>query len=222
MVFTAMATDYFPRLSSVAADNLKSNQLINQQAEIAILILAPILAILIVFINWIVIALYSSKFVAITGMIIWSALGMYFKAASWSVAFVLLAKGASRLYFWNELLGNIYILGFSLLGYKLAGLEGLGISFLISYFTYLFQVYLITRIKYGFGFQKSFYQLAGLQFILGIICIIVIKIVQTPWTYIISGPVILCSLAFSFQQLDKRIDLKRLVVGKFNNLTARS
>ncbi len=45
MIFTAMGTDYFPRLSEVASNNMESRVLINQQAEIAVLILAPILAV---------------------------------------------------------------------------------------------------------------------------------------------------------------------------------
>jgi O-antigen/teichoic acid export membrane protein len=110
MIFTAMSTDYYPRLSMVASDNIRSRTLINQQAELAILIIAPILAIFLVFIKWIVILIYSTKFVAINEMIHWMALGMYFKAASWAVSIVILAKGASKLYFLNELLANMYIL----------------------------------------------------------------------------------------------------------------
>ncbi len=52
MVFTAMGTDYYPRLSAVAGDNTKATQTINQQAEITLLILAPILVVFMVFINW--------------------------------------------------------------------------------------------------------------------------------------------------------------------------
>ena len=43
MIFTAMGTDYYPRLSAVAKSNELSRQAINQQAEIAILIIAPLL-----------------------------------------------------------------------------------------------------------------------------------------------------------------------------------
>jgi len=45
LVFTAMATDYYPRLAGVANDVSKTNTTINQQIEIAIIILAPILTI---------------------------------------------------------------------------------------------------------------------------------------------------------------------------------
>ena len=101
MVFTAMATDYYPRLAASAQDYQLSRQTINQQAEIALLILAPIIMIFLVFIRWVIIILYTDKFLAIDGMIHWAILGIFFKAASWSIAFIFLAKGASKLFFWK-------------------------------------------------------------------------------------------------------------------------
>lgn len=103
LVFTAMGTDYFPRLSAVAQDRDKMNILVNQQAEIAILILLPIILIFMVFSPEIVYILFSSKFLPINDMIIWAAFAMFFKAASWAIAFQFLAKGSSRLFFINEL-----------------------------------------------------------------------------------------------------------------------
>ena len=43
LIFTAMTKDYFPRLSEVVENKVKTNKIVNQQAEIAILLLAPIL-----------------------------------------------------------------------------------------------------------------------------------------------------------------------------------
>ena len=76
LVFKAMGTDYYPRLSGVANDDKQATLLINQQAEVAILILSPILAVFLIFINWVVILLYSTKFTAVDGMIHWAAMGM--------------------------------------------------------------------------------------------------------------------------------------------------
>ncbi|MCB0476388.1 MAG: oligosaccharide flippase family protein, partial [Flavobacteriaceae bacterium] len=116
MVFTAMSTDYFPRLSAIAGDNQKANRLINQQAEIATLILAPIIAVFIIFINWVIIILYSDKFISIDRMMQWIALGIFFKASSWSMSFIFLAKGKSRLFIFNEVIGGTVMLIFQILG----------------------------------------------------------------------------------------------------------
>lgn len=216
MIFAAMATDYYPRLSAVANDNLRSRKLINQQAEVAILILAPILTVFLVFINWIVILLLSNKFVVINGMIHWAALGMYFKAASWAVAFILLAKGASKLFFWNEILANLYTLGFNIVGYKMAGLDGLGISFMVAYIVYFIQVFFLTRMKYSFSFNRGFYIVAGIQFMLGLLCFALMKSLSSPWTYILGSILIIVSFFYSLRELEERIGLKEFVLKRLD------
>ena len=133
LIFAAMGTDYFPRLSEVAHNNNETKLLVIQQSEIALLILAPILTVFLIFINWVVIILYSVKFTPVNEMIHWAALGMYFKVVSWCIGYIFLAKGASKTFFWSEFLGNSYLLIFNILGYKFFGLEGMGISFLIGY-----------------------------------------------------------------------------------------
>lgn len=211
LVFTALSTDYYPRLSSVAQNNQKGTLLINQQAEIALLILAPILTVFLIFINWAVIVLYSSEFTAVNGMIQWAALGMYCKAASWSISFILLAKGASKLFFWNELVVNIYMLGLNLLGYHFYGLNGLGISYLISYILYFLQVFFLAKYKYEFNFSLEFYKIFSYQLTLVIICFAITMYVSSTIAYILGLPFILISVWYSFRELDKRMDLKRIV-----------
>ncbi|MFN8229383.1 MAG: hypothetical protein U0V03_00510 [Bacteroidia bacterium] len=51
LIFSAMATDYFPRLSASTDNQNKQNEIINQQAEVTILVLAPILILMMVFIK---------------------------------------------------------------------------------------------------------------------------------------------------------------------------
>jgi O-antigen/teichoic acid export membrane protein len=211
MVFSAMSTDYYPRLSAVAQDNIAAAGLINQQAEVAILILAPILSFFLVFINFIILILYTPKFLAVNAMIHWAAMGMYFKAASWSIGFILLAKGASKTFLWNELLGNSYILGFNILGYKLAGLEGMGISFLAAYLVYFIQVFTLAKIKYSFSFNKVFFRVAGIQLAIGLTCFIVVRLLIAPWTYILGSVLVIMSGLFSFIELDKRIGVKEMI-----------
>jgi O-antigen/teichoic acid export membrane protein len=208
LIFTAMSKDYYPRLSGVVKDNIKAKETINQQAEIAILILAPILSVFLVFINWIIFILYSNKFIAVSGMVHLAALGMFFKAVSWSIAYILLAKGASKLFFWNELAANSYLLLFNIAGYKFWGLEGLGISFFAGYLVYFVQVFFIAKMKYSFSLEKAFYKIFGIQFLLGFFCFLTVKLLTSPVSYITGTIFIIFSLLFSIRELDKRIDLR--------------
>lgn len=210
MIFTAMSTDYYPRLAGLASDNTRASELINQQSEIAILVLAPILTLFIVFINYVVIVLFSTKFVPINGMIQWAALGMYFKTVSWAMAFILLAKGASHLYLWNELIATTYLLALNIVGYKYAGLTGLGISFLVGYLLYTLQVYILIHIKYGFTFLSEFLKIFTIQLILGTVCFLSIKYMPQIWSFTIAMIMILMSSVLSVKELDKRLGLKAL------------
>lgn len=211
LLFTAMETDYYPRLSAVASNNAKSNELVNQQTEIALLILAPVLIAFLIFIDWVIIILYSSEFVAVDVMIYWAFLGMFFKVPAWVVGFIFIAKGESKLFFWNELVSNLYLLGLNLLGYYYWGLTGLGVSFLISYILYLIQVYFIANRKYGFNFHTGFIKLFTVQFGLALLCFGVISFLSFPWIYAFGVPVILLSAWYSFKELDKRLHLKELL-----------
>ena len=210
LLFTAMETDYFPRLSAVIHNDKKAIELINQQAEIAILILAPVLIVFLVFVDWIITLLYSSEFIPIKEMIYWAAIGMFFKVAAWVLAFFFIAKGASKLFFWSELVTNIYTLILNLVGYYYWGLTGLGLSYLISYFIYLIQIYTITRKIYNFSFSSAIIKIFLFQFSLAIICLIVAKQISSHWSYGIGTIFILISMYYSFMELDKRLNLKDL------------
>ena len=216
LVFNAMGTDYYPRLSGVSNNMVKTNQLINHQAELSVLILSPILCGFIIFINWVIILLYSSDFIPINGMVHWAALGMYFKAVSWSIGFILLAKGNSRGFFVSELLANSYLLLLNVLGYKFFGLNGLGMSFFIGYILYLFQIYILANYKYDFSFNSNFYRVFVYQFLFGLISFIIIKFINNPWNFGLGGLIIICSTCYSIIEMDKRIGIKEVLFKKFN------
>ena len=216
LLFTAMETDYFPRLSAVIHNDKKAIELINQQAEIAILILAPVLIVFLVFVDWIITILYSSEFIPIREMIYWAAMGMFFKVAAWVVAFFFIAKGASKLFFWNELVTNLYTLILNLVGYYYWGLTGLGLSYLASYLIYLIQISTITKNKYGFNFSSSLVNIFLIQFSIAIICLVTAKLFSSPWSYSLGGLFILISIYYSFRELDKRLNLKDLFAKYFD------
>jgi O-antigen/teichoic acid export membrane protein len=144
-------------------------------------------------------------------MVHWAALGMLFKAASWSIAFILLAKSASKLFFWNELLANVYFLIFNIIGYKYGGLEGLGISFMLAYLAYLIQVFVLAKVKYSFSFNKDFIRIFVVQLFLALICFLLVKLMPKPYSYLAGSFLIAISAWFSFKELNKRIGIKTTI-----------
>jgi O-antigen/teichoic acid export membrane protein len=219
LIFAGMGADYYPRLSAVAFDNNLLKQIINQQTEIVILILGPILVIFMTFINFVIILLYSQKFVSVKGMICWAAIGVIFKAISWSVAFIFLAKGGSKVFFLNELIGNVYMLAFNLIGYYFMDLTGLGISFTISYFIYMCQVYLMAKYKYKFEFENKFIFIFLIQIFIVIISFVNSYYLSNSYAYATGLFLLLLSGMYSFVEIHKRINIRDVVgtiVGKIN------
>lgn len=208
MIFNAMGTDFYPRLSAVANDKILCSQTVNQQGEIAILILAPILIVFLIFIQLVIIILYSSHFIPINNMIVWAALGMFFKVIIWLLGFLFLVKGEIKVYFWNEFASTIYTLVFNLIGYGLFGLTGLGISIFVSYFFSMVQAFFISKVKFSFSFSPTFSRIFLFQFLLALTAFISVQFLPKPYTYIIGIPLILISVRLSFVELDRRLGIK--------------
>lgn len=208
MVFSAMGTDYYPRLSAVNKDNEKCKTIMNQQGEIGILILAPLVLICIVFVPWIVRLLYSEKFLGANDYIIWAASGMLFKMASWAISFIFIAKGESKLFMINETTVNIYSLGFQMLGYWLLGLKGIGIGYALTFLCYFIQVYTISRIRYGFRFTLDFNKVFILQLALLAACVALTVMLDVVWMkYVFGSVLVVVSAWISLSGLEKRMKL---------------
>lgn len=209
LVFTAMGTDYYPRLSAISSDNTKFIKSVNQQAEISLLLLTPIVLIFIVFIKWIIVLLYSEKFIPAQGMIYWAISAILFKAMAWSLSYSILAKGNTKIFFWNESITITYGLGFNLLGYSLFGLTGLGISFFIVNLLYFFQLWLVTKKYFNFVFEvKILKQFIFLQ-AATLICLLITILASMTTSIIIGTVLILITIFYSFIELDKRIEIRK-------------
>lgn len=211
LIFTAMGTDYYPRLSAVASDKEVFNKTMNQQAEISLLLLAPIIAAFIIYIKLVVTILYSSKFLPVEGMVYWAIFGIFFKTTSWTIAYSFLAKGDTKAFFWSELLAIIYTTGLNLLGYLYWGLTGLGISFLVGYIIYLVQVWIITNKRYHVHFQKEIFKVFTTQFLLSGICIALVLIAPLIIRYSLGSLLVGLSFYYSYNELDKRIEISKII-----------
>ncbi|MFZ4796717.1 MAG: oligosaccharide flippase family protein [Bacteroidia bacterium] len=218
LVFSAMGTDYYPRLTATITDNVKTSCLINEQAELALIILSPILVVFIILIKPLVILMYSSSFTPITTMLIFSALSIYLKTTFWPVGFLFLSKGKNKIFFYSELFSNIYTLLLSIIGYYYWGLVGIGVSNILSYLINMIQVLLIGKYFFYFSFEKKVYILLILKLILGTTSIIIVLYTSNYLQIILGIIIILTTTFYSLYEMNKRVDLKELVVNKLGAL----
>ena len=207
MVFSAMSTDYFPRLAAVNQDNERCREIINQQGEIGILILLPLLLICIVFVPYIVKILYSNEFMPANGYILWACGGMLFKMASWAISYVYVAKAEAKLFAIIETSANIISLVFSVFGYVLGGITGLGVSFSIGYVIYLFIVFIIAHKKFDFTFSSTFIRLFIFESLLLFSCLGIVLFLSSLFKYIFGSILIIYASYFAIVELNKRTEL---------------
>jgi len=219
MIFNAMGADFLPRLSAVSSDDKICFQTINQQAEIAILFLAPILSVFFIFINYVIILFYSNQFLPISSLMLWAALGMFFRVIIWIMGFLYLAKGRSKIYFWNEFASIVYTLLLNGLGYYLGGLTGIGISIFCAGLISMLQSLVISRIKFSFMFDLPFIRIFLIHFSLATIAFMISKAVPSPYSYIFGVVLIAFSILFSYIELDKRIGIGDLFIKRNNKQT---
>jgi O-antigen/teichoic acid export membrane protein len=211
LIFTAMATDYYPRLAAINNDNEKLSIAVNQQAEISVLLLGPMLVALIGFVPLVVHLFYTVQFMPITNMIKWNMMGMLFKAASWAMAFIIVAKGDNRLYFVTEIVGNTLILIFNLVGYSLWGLDGIGISFAASYLTYFLLVSTLVKKRYGVFYHDVFWKLFLIQNVFIVTMFVICLMYSSIIVYILAGILFAVSSGYSLKELNKRMNLKSIL-----------
>ncbi|WP_040278855.1 oligosaccharide flippase family protein [Psychroserpens damuponensis] len=211
MVFNAMRTDYFPKLSGVI-DNLEEvNTIVTNQSIVGILIIGPMVVGFLSFLPLLVRVLYTPAFLIITTFVSWAILGVLFKTLSFSMGYVILAKGDSKLFIKTGVFFSTLMLAFNILGYHFYGLEGLGISFLIYYIIHFFGIKIITTKHYKLSLDKDLVTIFLMLFGLSIATFLATYIDHYIYKYVICSILMIITFIYSYRQLDKRVDFKLLI-----------
>lgn len=149
MFFSSMDSDYYPRLSAVNGNIHKVNEVLNNQAEVLVLLVAPAMCVYILSLPLIVPLLFSDKFIEAVPMAQAASLTMVFKSICLPISYVMLAKGDSRTYVFLEALSYIYVVAGVVLGYKYGGLAGTGIGLTVAYACELTVNTVTLHLRYG-------------------------------------------------------------------------
>ena len=154
-VLAAMGTDYYPRLTAVIQDHSSVNRLVNEQAEVALLLAAPVLLATLALAPWVIRLLYSSQFGEAVEVLRWQVLGDILKVASWPLGFILLAAGAGKAFIMSEWLSSaIFVLLTAILVPGL-GIVATGVAFLGMYVVCFSVVYALAVRKTGFAWEPA-------------------------------------------------------------------
>ena len=211
LVFNAMATDYFPRLSGVIDSLEKVKDIVFEQAFVAILLMLPIVVIFVAFAPFFITLLYSQEFSPTVQFVAWGILGMMFKAVSFSMGYIIIAKGDSKVFITTAIVFNIVLVAMNVAGYSYWGLEGLGISYFLYFIIHFVAIWVLTNSLYGFRLKSEFYAIFIAGLLLCGIAFSLTFVENVLYRYVGLSIVVLISIVFSLYQLDKKVGIRELI-----------
>ena len=207
LIFNAMGTDFYPRLTAIQSDNSKVRELVNDQIEIGLLLITPAIAFLYFGAPILIQILYTKDFLGVLLILKAALFAVIIKTIIWPLGFIILAKGENKLYFKQELLGDFLNISFTILLFHLLGLEGIGIATLINYIFYGFYVFRIVNKKFNFEFRNESFKIILISCVIGLISCIITFFIDYPYAYYPLGLIFIFSILYSYKELDKRIDM---------------
>lgn len=211
LVFNALATEYFPRISAINDSPKELENAVRQQAYITTLLIIFIVAVFVVFVPMIVRLLYSKDFLIICKLLSWAMLGVVFKSASFTLGYVLLAKNDSRIFLKTSLFFNTILLILMIVGYETYGIEGIGIGYLVYFFIHFLVLKIISNRRYNITLQLDYYKMLLVGFML-ILFMILTHYIQNPmYKYSLFVVLLFIVLIYVYNKLDKLINIKKFI-----------
>ena len=167
LIVSALALDYFPRLSACALDREKMREVVNRQIEIVLSVATPLIILLIITAPIVIELLLTDSFLVITPLMRWMGVGMLIQLLAFPLGYIYLARDDRKAYLWLECIwANVCWLGCSVLFYYLFGLIGLGISLTVRGVIDLAINYIFCLRRYGFSCSGEVMRLVTLNILL--------------------------------------------------------
>ena len=155
LVFTAISIEYYPRLSSVEGSARRIGTFVGNQMFMLLSLLVPVVIVFICCSELIVTILYTSDFHVMVPFIILAATGTVLRGISWSMAFVILAKGDGRTFLVTEVLSGIISIILNIVCYIRWGFMGLGFAYIGWYLCYTLIVGVVYFNRYRLDINRA-------------------------------------------------------------------
>ncbi|WP_162127631.1 oligosaccharide flippase family protein [Flavobacterium phycosphaerae] len=216
LIFNAMSYDFFPKLSAISMDNDKVKQLVNNQIEMAVIIVTPAIILMYLLAPVIIKLLYTAEF---SNSFLILKLGLFsviLKAIVFPLGYIILVKGDRLLFFKQALLGDILNLILSIVLYRYFGLLGLGLATVFNLVFFGIYVYIVVNRHYDFHFFATSKKLLITNLLLGTFAVLIIYSFQSLYVYVFISLLFILSVLYSLKELNHRINLKEFLQEKIN------
>jgi O-antigen/teichoic acid export membrane protein len=204
LVFAAMESDYFPRLSAVNQDAEAVNLMVNKQTEVSVLTIAPLLTSLIIFLPVLIPLLLSDQFLPIVAMTQVAALAMFFKAMTLPVAYITLARGLSITYFVLESAYFLVLVVLVMLGYLHWGIWGTGLAITLAHLAEFLIINSYARWRYQYKQSSTVMKYGTVHLLIGLLAYILTMTVDEVAYWLLGVLLIIVSLSFSLWVLNQK------------------
>lgn len=215
LVFSAMETDYFPRLSGVANDMKVTNDMVNKQIEVSLLLLAPMLVALLAGLPVLIPMLFSSEFLPMVEMAQIAVLAMYFKVLTMPVAYITLARRLSLSYLLLETSYFVVLVVAIVCCYQWWGLWGTGLAIVIAHVAENLLVMGYAMWKYGYRITSSVVSYATSQMVIGFTAYAVTLLFDGWGYWITEAALTIVSTAYSVYVLRQKTRLWERLTKRF-------
>ena len=215
LVFSAMETDYFPRLSGVANDMEVTNDMVNKQIEVSLLLLAPMLVALLAGLPVLIPMLFSSEFLPMVEMAQIAVLAMYFKVLTMPVAYITLARRLSLSYLLLETSYFVVLVVAIVCCYQWWGLWGTGLAIVIAHVAENLLVMGYAMWKYGYRITSSVVSYATSQMVIGFTAYAVTLLFDGWGYWITEAALTIVSTAYSVYVLRQKTRLWERLTRRF-------
>jgi O-antigen/teichoic acid export membrane protein len=215
LVFSAMETDYFPRLSGVANDMEVTNDMVNKQIEVSLLLLAPMLVALLAGLPVLIPMLFSSEFLPMVEMAQIAVLAMYFKVLTMPVAYITLARRLSLSYLLLETSYFVVLVVAIVCCYQWWGLWGTGLAIVIAHVAENLLVMGYAMWKYGYRITSSVVSYATSQMVIGFTAYAVTLLFDGWGYWITEAALTIVSTAYSVYVLRQKTRLWERLTKRF-------
>ena len=215
MVFSSMESDFFPRLSAVSKDVCATNETVNKQIEVSLLILSPMLVALLTMLPVLVPLLFTADFFPVVGMAQLALLAMYFKVLTLPVAYITLARSASLSFLLLETLYFVFFVVAMVFGFMQWGIYGTGVAIVAAHvFDYLLINCYAYR-RYGYRCTLTIGRYVFVQLSIGLLAFLV-SLYADGWLYwITEAALTIASTAYSVSVLRSKTRLWEALLHKF-------
>ena len=222
IVLQSMGTDFYPRLVGVVKDHAECNRLVNEQAQVSLLLAGAGVLATIALSPLLLTLFYSAQFGAAAETLRWICLGMAVRIVSFPIGYVIVARGNQRVYIATEVAWTVVNVGLSWLFIEWYGLKGAGIAFFASYVFHAAMIYPIVRRHTGFRWSGTNLRLTAVFALTIAIAFSAFYVLPQVWAVALGSAAAVLAGGGAWHMLKSLVASDRLPRGVRNALAGRT